>query len=421
MALLGAAAAVLTAAVAIGAHRGGQARDAATAAAGEQSAVIQGRPFVSTIAVAGSIAPGPGGELLAPFEGVVRSVGFAYGEPVTAGQVLLVFDTAEVEARRNDAEASMLKASQAARDMADWNNGPEMSRARQAVASSEADLVDSQRKLAETKGLLDRGLVPRTEFETAQRQLLTQEAGLAAARRDLAVVEARGRGANRRVAELELSNARARLASFSGQAAGAVLRAPVSGVMVRPPADKGEPVAVHAGSPMTRGQLIGVIASADALSVTFKLGEVDANQVKVGQAVTVTGAGFPGLVLRGRVASVAGEALPPSAGSPTSTVAATARLEGLAPEEAAQVRIGMSANVSIEVYSNPTAVVAPPAAIQGAAPAATVTVRDPRTGKTRSVAVRLGRVAPDGVEVLSGLKAGDTVVWTPPSMPPAPV
>ena len=416
---LGALGLAVVAAGAVGLHRRGEAKVVADATA-EQSAVIQVRPFASTIAVVGSIAPGAGGELVAPFDGVVRSVGFAYGEPVERGQVLAVFDATEVSARRNEAEAAMLKASQTVDDLAQWDSGLDVSRARRAAASAEADLVDAERKVSETKALLDRGLVPRSEYEGALRQRQTQEASVAAAHQDLAQAQARGRGANRRVAGLELQNARARLAVVNGQAAGAMVRAPASGVIVRPPADRGEVVAIHPGSQMTRGQLIGSIAAADTLSVTFKLGETDANRVAVGQVVTVTGSGFPGLVLHGRVASVAGEALPPSAGSPISTVAAIARLEGLTPDQATQVRIGMTANVVIEIYNNPSAVVAPPAAIQGAAPSATVLVRDPRGGEPRSVAVRLGRVAPDGVEVLSGLKPGDAVVWTPPSAPPAP-
>jgi HlyD family secretion protein len=260
--------------------------------------------------------------------------------------------------------------------------------------------------------------VPRNEYEAAQRQRQAQETGLAAARQDLDQALLRGGAAPRRAAGLDLQNARDRLAELDGQAATAAVRATIGGVIVRPPADKAETAAVHPGQQMTRGQMIGAVASPDALVVTFQLGETDANRVRPGQSVTVTGTGFPGMILKGRVTAVAGEATPPSAGSPISTVAALARLEPLTPEQAAAVRIGMTAAVSIQIYANPSALVAPPAAIQGAAPAATVSVRDAASGKVRQVAVRIGQVAPDGVEVVSGLRAGDVVVWTPP--PPVP-
>lgn len=396
-------------------HRADQASSAATAE--EQSAVIQRRPFVASLSVAGTIAPGPGGEVTAPFDGTIRSIGFVYGERVEQGQVLVVFDAADVRARRNEAEAAFLKSSQTAAEFADWEHGPDVTRARRAVTLAESDLHDADRKIDETKSLLDRGLVPRNEYDAALRQRQVQEAGLAMARQDLVQALARGGAAPRRTAGLDLQNARDRLAELAGQSASAAVRAPIGGVIVRPPADKAD-AAVHAGQQMTRGQLIGAVASPDALMVTFQLGETDANRVRPGQPVTVTGTGFPGMVLKGRVTAVAGEATPPSAGSPISTVAALARLEPLSPQQADAVRIGMTAAVSIQVYANPSAVIAPPAAIQGAAPNATVSVREPAGGRVRTTAVRIGQVAPDGVEILSGLKPGDVVVWTPP--PPVP-
>lgn len=415
MTVIVAAGLLVVVAITMTAHRRGKAATPIDAPA-EQSAVIQARPFVSTLGVAGVIAAGPGGEVVAPFDGVVRSVGFVYGQPVEQGQELARFDIAEVTSRRNEAEAAAVRAAQASADYAAWASGPDVSRARRAETMATSDLQDTQRKLDETRGLLDRGLVPRGEYDGLVRQRQNQAVALAAAQQDLAAVLRRGQGADRRVASLELQNARARLAELNDQVAGAVVRAPVAGVMVRPPADKLDAVtAIHPGLQMTRGQLIGAIAGRGALVVVFRLGEADANRVKPGQSVTVTGPGFSGLALRGRVTALAGEATPPSPGNPGSTVAATARLEGLSPDQAAAVRIGMTANVVIDLYSNPSALVAPPAAIQGAAPSASVTVRDSRTGKTRRAAVRLGQVAPDGVEILSGLKPGDVVVWTPPA------
>lgn len=406
--------------VAVGAvtvHRRGDATP--SPAVREQSAVIQARPFVSTIGVAGTIAAGPGGEVTAPFDGVVRKVNFIYGEPVEQGQVLAVFDASEVASRRNEAESAALKAGLTAEDLANWTSGPDVSRARRAVATANFDLQDVQRRIDETKALLDRGLVPRGEYDDLVRQRQTREGAVVAAQQDLAVMMRRGEGPNRRAAGLELQNARTRLAALNDQVGGAVVRAPARGVMVRPPIDKLDTVtAIHPGLLMSKGQLIGAVAAVDALVVTFKLGETDANRVRPGQGVVVTGPGFPGLALKGKVVLVAGEATPASAGTPFSTVAAVARLEGLTSAEAAAVRIGMTANVVIDVYRNPSAVVAPPGAIQGAAPNATVKVKDPKTGAMATRSVRLGMVAPDGVEVLSGLKAGEVVVWTPPIAAP---
>ena len=387
---------------------------AAATAGGEQSLAVEPRAFAATLSVAGTVVPGDAIDVTAPFDGVVRSVGFVYGAPVAEGQALVELDTREIAQRRNEGEAEYLKASQAAADMKSWNASPEVSQARRAEATAAFDLADTRRKTVGTKALLDRGLVARDEYDTLVQQQRGQEMSLAAARQDLGVAVARGRGANRRVVDIELQNARARLADLDVQAGGAVVRAPAAGVITHPASEKidaSSPM-LHAGQTLTRGQLIGAVARPGGLSVAFQLGESDANRVRPGQRVEVTGPGFSGQILGGIVASVAREATPGSASNgPAATFAGVARLDPLGPGPAGAIRIGMTANVVVHVYDNPAALVVPPAAIQGAAPNAFVTVKDPRTGKTRPVAVRIGRVAPDGVEVLSGLRPGDVVAW----------
>jgi HlyD family secretion protein len=229
-------------------------------------------------------------------------------------------------------------------------------------------------------------------------------------------VAAQGTGSSRRVAALELGNARAQLGRLDGQAAGATVRAPEAGVIVRPVGKGDDAEPLHAGQAVTRGQLIGSIARAGGLAVAFQLSETDANRVRPGMAVTVTGPGFGGLTVAGHVTSVAGQAAAPAvAGGPLASFPAMARLDALTPEQAQAIRIGMTANVTVEVYRNLAALVAPAAAIQGAEPAAWVKVQNPRGGPPRTVPVKLGRIAPDGVEIVSGVKAGDVLVWSAPT------
>lgn len=394
-------------------------REGADEEAPMQSIVVTPRPFAATIGFAGTIVPGDAVEVTAPFDATVRAVGFSYGDRVTAGQVLVELDLLELAQSRNEAESAYLKASHAAAEIGNWTAGPEVSRARRAAAAAALDLEDTDRRIAETRALLDRGLVPRSEYDGLLLQQRTQRMAAAAAREELGAVLRRGQGVNRRVAVLDLSSARTRLDQLDHQFEAAVVRAPDAGVIVRPPADKSDASAgaIRVGSRLGRGQLIGSIARAGGLGVTFQLDEADVNQLRPGQAVTVTGPGFGGIVLSGRIHSVAGEATENSAaGGAKAGFAAVARLDPLTAEQAALVRIGMTAMVSVITYNNPSAFVVPPEAIQGNAPATTVAVRDRRDGATRQVPVRVGRIAPEGVEVLSGLRPGDTVLWAVPQV-----
>ena len=390
---------------------------AAPSSAAEQSVVVKAAPFVSTLGVAGVIVPGDSLDIVAPFDGVVQLVGFDYGRAVTAGQVLLTLDPADLQQQLNNAEAASLKATQGRDELAGWASGPEVSRSRRGAASARADLDDARLKIDETKGLLDRGLVARAEYDALVQQQRRLEMAVRAADEDLAASLARGGGVDRRMSNLALSNADAQLARLRSQRQAAVVRAPEAGIMVRPPTEKGQAAAApHAGGHLARGQLIGTLSRSGSLAVTFRLSETDANRVREGQTVSVTGAGFPDVVLAGHVTSVAGEA--ESGGATTgglAAFAATALLTAPSIEKAAAVRIGMSANVVIDLYANPSALTVPPAAIEGAGAAASVIVRDARDGRTRRVAVRLGAVTPDAVEILSGLKSGDRVIWSTPA------
>ncbi len=74
----------------------------------------------------------------------------------------------------------------------------------------------------------------------------------------------------------------------------------------------------------------------------------------------------------------------------------------------------MSAAVTVNLYQSRAALVVPIQALGGTPSDPTVEIRDPRNAKVQRVRVVVGKVAPDGVEILSGLRAGDIVVWNSP-------
>src|SRR5207237_5174461 len=79
-----------------------------------------------------------------------------------------------------------------------------------------------------------------------------QTCALPISEQDLTATLARGGADSRRLAELELENAKARLADVQRQADGTIVRAPVAGVIVKPPAEIGR------ASCRERGKMWGV-------------------------------------------------------------------------------------------------------------------------------------------------------------------
>jgi multidrug efflux pump subunit AcrA (membrane-fusion protein) len=398
----------------LGMTRGGD--KAGADASTEQSVVVQRAPFVVSANFSGRIAPGDRIDLTAPFDALVLGMRFAYGDQVGVGQVLIELDPADVSRSRAEAEGAWLKAEAEALKMENWDQGSEMRRASRAVTAAEDELNDLETKLAETKALLDRGLVPRSEYDGLLQQRRQRQAGLIAAREDRAETARRGQGAERRIALLQRDVARAHYASVSG-AEGAIVRAPEAGVVVRP--DSGGELGakgVHVGGRVAKGQLLGVIASTAGLDVVFTLDEADLNAVAPGQKAVVTGPGFGGASLSGLVTGVAGEA-DTASGAGRSSFTARIRLDPLSEEAARNVRIGMTANIAVVAYESASALAVPPEAVQGAAPKAWVMVRPKSGGAPQRRTISIGRVGPSAVEVLSGLQPGEIVVWEAPSPP----
>lgn len=383
--------------------------------AAQQSLVVAYRSFSATIGFSGTIVGGDPIDITAPFDGKVKRLGFRYGDLVSPGQMLVELDTADLRMSRNEAESALLKAEQNAEELDSWGSSKDVLRARRSLSSATDALGDTDRKIAETQSLFDRGLVPRTELDGLQQQRRSQQAAILSARDEVDAVEARGRGGNRRMALLELANARTRYAKLNQQLEAAIIEAPGVGIVIEPVSDvpgAGSNM-VRVGMRLAEGAAIGSIVRAGGLGVTFRVDEADVNGLKPGLEVGVTGPGFAGLALTGRIKNIARQAQNGAGAAPgKASFTAYVGLDPL-PAQMEQIRIGMTANVSIVTYTNPRAIVVPQEAVQGAAPDTVVMVRD-RDGAVHPVTVQLGRIAPDGVEILSGLRPGMTVIWGKP-------
>ncbi|WP_216839516.1 efflux RND transporter periplasmic adaptor subunit [Caulobacter sp. S45] len=388
------------------------------AASLEHIYTVQPRPFTSSISVVGTVSPADSVDVTAPFDGVVKSLGFKFGETVHAGQVLVVMNTDDLEARARETEAAYLKAAQAESDMEGWAGGTDVLRARRSVESAALALRNTDNKAAETKGLLDRGLVARSEYDGLLQQRESENSALSAAQQDLAATLKKGAGPNRAITRLELQNTKAKLAEIEAQLSSAILKAPAGGVMGRPPAGKseGDTIQPRAGARLDQGQLIGTLARFSAFALAVKLDEADANRIRVGQAASITGSGFDGLTLSGHVTEIAGEGVP-EGGAAGAVFGATVTLDPLTPTQASAVRMGMTANVTITTYQAAAAIVVPPQALAPDGAGVAVNLWDAESKQSRLRIVAVGAAAPDGVEIRSGLKPGDVIRWSDPTTP----
>lgn len=373
--------------------------------------VVTARPLVSRLAVVGTIEPGTTFAIAAPFDGTVKEKLFDYGGRVDKGQVLLVMETGDMEVRLREAQAAALRAGRVAAELKDWNNSPDVARARRALLAAKQALEDTRRKAAETRTLLDRGIVPRLEWEMLDQQIKTLELQHEAAKQDLDSTLEKGSAGHRHIATLELDNARARQSDLERQLEGAAIEAPAAGVILRPVLNASAQAAaapVEVGSRVTRGQPLFAVAGLERLSVSAKVDEVDVNRLAEGQAVAVTGDAFGATTLDGRITRISAQAIPSAAGHGAAfAIAVEVRPS---PEQLRRIRVGMSSTLTITLYENPHALVVPPDALRPGEDGPTVLVLDSGQTQPRQARVTVGQAVEDGIEILDGLHENDCIV-----------
>lgn len=379
--------------------------------------VAQASPVTSRLSVIGAIEPGRSVNVIAPFAGTVKEKRFEHGQSVERGRTLLVMDGAELEMRLRDAETALLKAAQRVEELKHWSGGAEVSRARRQVAGAERDAEQAQRRVREAKPLIDRGIIPRQEYEDLLRQAEAQGSTLAAAREDLAAALRQGGADAGRMAELELANAEARRDELKGQRDRAAVVAPVAGLVLKAPSTGGVgsagPAAVETGSAVANSQILLTVADLETLAVSARVDEMDVNRIRPGQPVEVGGDAFPDGPVRGRIAWVAHQATAGEGASTAASFAIRVELPDLTEEQRRHVRIGMSASLSVILYESASSIVLPPDAVLRMPSGPVVRVRDPATGAERIVPVTVGEPTPTGLEIRAGLQPGDAVVVGP--------
>lgn len=255
------------------------------------------------------------------------------------------------------------------------------------VTVREGDLVQGGQLLA----TLDRTAID-AQVQSASMRLRQADAELRRQRQ----LNAQGWVSKARVesAEAAAETARSDLSGARFTQRFATIAAPTAGVILTRSAEPGQ--TLQAGTPVV---VLGEFASGFVLRVPLPAGRVAG--LARGQEAEVTfrdGAAPP---MAGRIIEIAGRADPGTG---------TFQVELALPAHPA-LRSGLIADMALPGDSSGGRVSIPATALFGArADEGFVWVIDPRTRRIRARLVQIGRVTPDGVELVSGLARGEQIV-----------
>ncbi|MHA6893457.1 efflux RND transporter periplasmic adaptor subunit [Ralstonia pseudosolanacearum] len=368
---------------------------------------VQPQALENRLGLVGRIDAATQTTIAAPFEGVVQNVEATEGQRVERGQPLLTFDTTLLDLQLRDALAAQLIAQRAVRDIQDWPNSEEVARAHRALTQAQMELSDTETRLADTRRLFERGIVARMEVDALVQQARAQQLDLTAAQSGLRAALGKGQGESRQIADMQLANARSRYQVLQALRAQRELVAPFAGIVLRPrKADgNGSLPAVQQGMRVVQGAPLFELASLDRLRAVARVEETDLHQLSEDMPVQISGDGFEGLSLQGRVVSIGAQGLSPDTyGGATYEVVVT--IDPLSSEQQQRVRLGMNARLAIITYRVANGLAVPAEAVhQDDAGSTFIVYRRSMEAAAERVPVTLGRAVPQGVEIF-GMVSG---------------
>lgn len=373
----------------------------------EQWITVKPQRLENQLGLVGKIQPVQSEILTAPFEGVIRQVAVHEGQQVEKGQLLIVIDPGQIEIELRQAQADLLKSRKEVQQLLNWENSPEVSRARRNLQSIRTRLENTQANLRDTQTLFKRGIVARMEVDTLVQQLQSQQQELQAAEEELRLTNARGKGEDLDIAQMMLANARSRYQALALQVQQQNMRAPFAGFIVQPTATEREKQAtLQAGKQVAQGTPLINVIGLEHIQIQTRVEETDVHQIKEGMPVTVTGDGFAGKILNGCVRSIAVQSDPAEMqGAYYNVIIAVETVPDLQQQT---IRLGMSARLSIMTYQNNEGIAVPAQALHNEESTGETWViyRRSSTAPVQKRVVTIGKTVAQGVEI-HGVEAGE--------------
>lgn len=292
----------------------------------------------------------------------------------------------------------------------DVNQAQSLSDVQASVTLSNLKLKDAERELTAQNALFQNGLIGSEALRNFQTKRDLAAEDLAAARTRYQIVEERG-------------------IPISGNASSQLARveSPMNGVVITKGVELGETVTSGVSS-FSNGTVLFTVADLKSLIIRVNLNEVDIAKVKVGEPARITLDAYPQKVFTGRVSFVAPAA---KLQDKIKVFPVEVELDKLGDD----FRTGMSANVEILGERREKAISIPLEALQrregetvayrlkaGLTPKELAAAKEGLSGRNKFtwlserwkdyfqvVPVRAGVATLERVEVLAGLKSGDTV------------
>ncbi|HKS93869.1 MAG TPA: efflux RND transporter periplasmic adaptor subunit [Gammaproteobacteria bacterium] len=347
-------------------------------------AKVEARTIRSSILASGQLIYINPVELKPEIIGKISAIPVVEGQLVKKDQVVLRIDPTLYQAAVAQAEAGVQQA-----DIA--------------IESQKLSISNLQLQWNRQQALFKQHLVDANSFDQLTNQLAIAKVQLDSQKEAL------------RIAQAQLNQAQQNLSKT-------VIRSPIDGMVTSLPVKVGETVITGTNIP---GSTLMEIADPAEVLADVQVDEADIAHVKLGEEADINAVSYPNDTFHGKVQFIAASVTSSTSVSSTATTAqqgVTFEVKiGLTDKQLPRVRPGMSCRAEIYTQSTPNAIAVPLQAVlyennpnsKSLEPTSGAYVYVLQDGKAHKVNVTTGVSSDTYQEIVSGLKAGETVITGP--------
>jgi len=351
--------------------------------------------IAAPLTAVGTIWPREKADVGAKISAQIKSMPLLKNKLVRAGEVIATLEARDLQAQRAEAVAALNEARANERSLVTGTIPKTNAEDQKALNDARAKVNNARATYERRRALYDKGGISKKDLEASQLDLDTAENELRLQEQTVAL-RARSLNPNdRALAEARTAQAQQHLATLDAQLSYATIRSPITGIVT----DQFQ----YEGEFASAGGKLVTIADTSTVIVKAPFSDTAVAQVKTGDTVTVVPTDASAEEMHGQV-TLLGRSSDPT----NRTVEVWVTLGN----GDGKLRANGAAQVTIAANSKNDAVVVPASAVTletSDATEGTVMVVDDQS-VAHETKVTIGIRTPDKIEIVEGLKGGETVV-----------
>jgi len=351
--------------------------------------------IASPVSAVGTIWPREKADVAAKISAQIKKMALLKNKVVHAGEVLAVLESRDLETQRAEAVAALNEARANERSLITGTIPKTNAEDQKALLDARAKVNNARATYDRRRTLFERGGISKKDLDESQLELTTAEDELRLQEQTVALRTRSLNPNDRALAAAKTAQAQQRVATLDAQLSYATIRSPITGIVT----DQFQ----YEGEFASAGGKLVTIADMSTVIVKAPFADTAVAELKTGDTVTVLPTDASAEEMHGQVTLLS------RATDPTNR---TVEVWVTLGNEDGKLRANGAAQVTVFANSKDDAIVVPTSAVTletSDANEGTVMVVDAEN-VAHETKVKIGIRTPEKLEIVEGLKGGETVV-----------